>query len=78
MHSAFGLQYRQLSSTNEIPRMKLAQSLEIISLSVFIYLLYLINATGGEQSVIITDNNLPLKMMSPSEGQSVVHVCVHA
>lgn len=59
MHSAFGLQYRQLSSTNEIPRMKLAQSLEIY-ITVYIYLLYLINATGGEESVTITDNNLPL------------------
>lgn len=77
MHSAFGLQYRQLSSTNEIPRMKLAQSLEIY-ITVCLYLLYLINATGGEQSVTITDNNLPLKMMSPSERESVVHVCEHA
>lgn len=77
MHSAFGLQYRQLSSTNEIPRMKLAQSLEIY-ITVCIYLLYIINATSGEQSVTITDNNLPLKMMSSSEGESVVNVCVHA
>lgn len=76
MHSAFGLQYRQLSSTNEIPRIKLAQSLEIY-ITVCIYLLYLIDATGGEQSVTITDNNLPLKIMSPSEGESVVHMFVY-
>ena len=56
--------------------MKLAQSLEIY-ITVYIYLLYLINATGGEESVTITDNNLPLKIMSPSEGESVVHMFVY-